>query len=128
MFRDHAYLFSILPPSAAQQRFIRIVLVLMIATFVIVLPYRQTQWARTEAFIPIVDTLLFLIDLITAVLLFAQFAITHSRALLGLACGYLFTACIIVPHLLTLVQPTVGRRVLLLLQLLRLRLELLVLS
>ena len=101
MFRDHAFLFSILPASPAQQRFIRIVLVLMIATFVVVLPYREAPWARTQAFIPIVDTLLFLIDLITAVLLFAQVAITHSRALLGLACGYLFTACIIVPHLLT---------------------------
>jgi signal transduction histidine kinase len=101
VFRDHAFLFSILPASPAQQRFIRIVLVLMIATFVVVLPYRETQWARTEAFIPVLDTLLFLIDLITAVLLFAQFAITHSRALLGLACGYLFTACIIIPHLLT---------------------------
>ena len=100
MFRDHAYLFSILAPTP-QQRFIRIVLVLMIATFVVVLPYRETQWARAEAFIPIVDTLLFLINLITAVLLFAQFAITHSRALLGLACGYLFTAGIVVPHLLT---------------------------
>lgn len=101
MLREHAYLFSALPPTPAQQRFIRTVLVLMIATFVLVLPYREIQWARTEAFIPVVNTLLFLIDLLTAVLLFAQVAITHSRALLGLACGFLFTSCIIVPHLLT---------------------------
>src|SRR6201999_1194905 len=38
---------------------------------------------------------------ITAALLFSQFAFVRSRALLILANGYLFTALIIVPHLLT---------------------------
>ncbi len=101
MFREHAYLFSALPPTPAQQRFIRSFLVLLIAASVVVLPFREVQWGQADAFIPIINTLLFLIELITAVLLFAQVAITQSRALLVLACGFLFTACITVPHLLT---------------------------
>jgi signal transduction histidine kinase len=74
---------------------------LLVTAFVLVLPFRDVQWGHAEAFIPIVDTLLFLIGLITAILLFSQVAITQSRSLLVLACGFLFTACIIVPHLLT---------------------------
>ncbi len=101
MFREHAYLFSALPPTPAQQRFVRTFLVLLVVSFVLVLPFRDVQWGQADAFVPIVSTLLFLIDLITAVLLLSQVGITQSRALLVLACGFLFTACIIVPHLLT---------------------------
>ncbi len=101
MLHEHAYLFSALPPAPAQQRFIRAVLVLMIATFVLVLPFRESDWTPVESFIPVLNTLLFVIDLLTAILLFAQFSFTRSRALLALACGFLFTSCFMVPHLLT---------------------------
>ncbi len=37
----------------------------------------------------------------TAILLFAQFGIVRSRALLVLACGYVFTALMTVPHVLS---------------------------
>jgi signal transduction histidine kinase len=40
-------------------------------------------------------------DSITAVLLFAQFSILRSRALLAIASGYLFTALIVIPWMLT---------------------------
>ncbi|MET3911375.1 PAS domain S-box-containing protein [Bradyrhizobium sp. S3.3.6] len=40
-------------------------------------------------------------DLVTSVLLFSQFAIYRLRALLVLACGYLFSALMIIPHALT---------------------------
>jgi signal transduction histidine kinase len=45
--------------------------------------------------------MVFVTDLITSVLLFALFSIYHSRALLVLAGGYLFTALIVIPHALT---------------------------
>ncbi len=101
MLREHAYLFSALPPTSAQQRFIRMFLVVLLAAFVLALPFRDVQWARADAFVPIINTLLFLIGLITAILLFAQVAITQSRALLVLACGFLFTAGTLVSHVLT---------------------------
>ncbi len=44
---------------------------------------------------------MFFSDLITAVLLYAQYSVVRSRGLLALAMGYLFTAIIIVPHLWT---------------------------
>jgi len=73
----------------------------LLVAFLLVLPFRDLQGPREQAFIPIVDTVLCLTDLITAVLLYAQFSVLRSRALLALAMGYLFTALIIVPHLLT---------------------------
>ena len=52
-------------------------------------------------FFPLLDALVFVTDLVTAVLLFSQFAVSGSRPLLALAIGYLFTALIVVPHALT---------------------------
>src|ERR1700738_3705011 len=46
-------------------------------------------------------TAMFVTDSITAVLLFAQFSILRSRALLVIASGYLFTALIVIPWMLT---------------------------
>jgi hypothetical protein len=44
---------------------------------------------------------MFVTDAITAVLLFAQFSILRSRALLAISTGYLFTALIVIPWTLT---------------------------
>src|SRR5260370_34238474 len=44
---------------------------------------------------------MFVTDLIPAVLLFAQFSILRSRALLAIASGYLFTALMLIPWMLT---------------------------
>jgi signal transduction histidine kinase len=98
---EQPVLLSALPPSHEQQRVALTVTVLLLAAFLITLPFRDVQLARVDAFVPIVDTVLFLGDLITAALLFAQFSVLRSRALLALACGYLFTSFIIVPHALT---------------------------
>src|SRR6202011_6150008 len=59
------------------------------------------QAARIDAFVPAYATAMFVIDSITAVLLFAQFSILRSRALLAIANGYLFTALILIPWTLT---------------------------
>src|SRR5258708_20084054 len=49
---------------------------------------------RLSIYIPLVATVMFLNDLITASLLLVQFSIARSRTLLLLANGYLFTALI----------------------------------
>jgi len=59
------------------------------------------QLGRIDAFVPAYATAMFVNDSITAVLLFAQFSILRSRALLAIASGYLFTALIIIPWMLT---------------------------
>ena len=45
--------------------------------------------------------IIFVTDLVTAVLLFGQFSATGSRALLVLASGYLFSSLIAIPYTLT---------------------------
>src|SRR5207302_10746616 len=44
---------------------------------------------------------MFMNDSITAVLLFAQFSILRSRAILAISSGYLFTALMLIPWMLT---------------------------
>jgi signal transduction histidine kinase/DNA-binding response OmpR family regulator len=53
------------------------------------------------AFIPIYESALVIIDLITAALLFGQYRILHARALLVLGSGSLFSALIATGHALT---------------------------
>ncbi len=72
-----------------------------LAAFVAVVPFVRTPLARFPAFIPAYEAALFFIDLVTAVLLFDQFARLRSVGVLVLASAYLFDALIIVPHALT---------------------------
>jgi signal transduction histidine kinase len=56
---------------------------------------------RIDSFVPTILAIIFVADLITAVLLFSQSAVIASRAILILANGYLFSALIVIPHALT---------------------------
>jgi two-component sensor histidine kinase len=56
---------------------------------------------RIDGFVPAILSIVFVADLITAVLLFNQSSLIGSRALLVLANGYLFSAFIVIPHALT---------------------------
>jgi signal transduction histidine kinase len=64
-------------------------------------PFAATPLPQFAAFIPLLNAKILVTDLITAILLFVQFSISRSRALLVLAGGYLFTALIVIPHALT---------------------------
>jgi signal transduction histidine kinase/CheY-like chemotaxis protein len=76
------------------------VLVCLVA-FLITVPFAKMQLPQVWAFMPAYESALIVTDLITAVLLFGQFCISRSRALLVLASGYLFTAMMTVAHALT---------------------------
>ena len=69
--------------------------------FGIFAPFADRPLPRLEAFVPFFEAIILVTDFITSVLLFAYFSIYHFRALLALASGYLFTAMIVIPHLLT---------------------------
>jgi signal transduction histidine kinase len=101
MTQPQPMLLSAEPPSAGQRRFALIVAGLLLGLFLVTLPFASIQLPPVQPFIPVVNTVLFLNDLITATLLYAQFSVVRSRALLALASGYLFTSLIIVPHGLT---------------------------
>jgi len=107
---EQHFILSSLSPSRAQRRLaLGVVLVLLVAFFITAGPLSTIHLGRIDAFVPAYATAIFVNDSITAVLLFAQFSILRSRALLAIASGYLFTAFILIPWLLTF--PGVSRRV-----------------
>lgn len=89
-------------PSTSRQKWSALAIVAVIVLALgILAPFSATPLPRIPAFIPNLNATIFVTDLITALLLFAQFPIYRSRAILVLAAGYLFTAFIVIPHALT---------------------------
>jgi signal transduction histidine kinase len=99
---EQHFMLSSLSPSRAQKRLaLVLVLALLVAWLITDGALSTVQLGRIDAFIPAYATAMFVNDSITAVLLFAQFSILRSRALLAIASGYLFTALFIIPWMLT---------------------------
>ena len=63
--------------------------------------FARVPLAPVPAFVASYQSALAVNDLITAILLFSQFALLRSRALLLLASGYLFAAAAAIVHALT---------------------------
>jgi signal transduction histidine kinase len=88
-------------PTVRQRR-----LTLVLAAFVliatgIIAPFGAVRLPKIDGFIPAIESAIIITDFFTAVLLFGQSRIIGSRGLLLLASGYLFSALIVVPHILT---------------------------
>src|SRR6476661_2807598 len=99
---EQHFILSSLSPGRAQKRLaLAVVLALLVAFFIMAGPLSTIQSPRIEAFVPAYATAMFVNDSITAVLLFAQFSILRSRALLAISSGYLFTALMLIPWTLT---------------------------
>ena len=95
---DQPFTLATLPPDRAQKRLaLAVMLVFLGAVFILAGELTNVQWRRIDAFVPAYGTAMFVNDMITAVLLFNQFAILRSRALLVIAIGYLFTGLLLVP-------------------------------
>lgn len=84
-----------------QKRLAAAIAAAALLAFAVTVPFVRVPLAKMPAFIPAYEFALFFIDLITALLLFEQFARLRSAAMLALAAGYLFDALILVPHALT---------------------------
>ena len=77
---EQHFILSSLSPSLAQKRLaFGVAVVLLVAFFITAGPLSNVQLARIDAFIPAYGSAMFVIDSITAVLLFAQFSILRSR-------------------------------------------------
>jgi hypothetical protein len=99
---EHDFMLASLAPSVAQKRLaLAVVLVSLVAFFVTTAFLSTIKLPRIDAFIPMYAATMFVNDSITAVLLFAQFSILRSRALLAISGGYLFTALMLIPWMLT---------------------------
>jgi len=96
------FILSSLPPSTAQKRLAVVVLLGILAVvFVVTGPLSHLRTSPVLAFLPIYVTTMIATDAITAILLFTQFVILRSRAVLVLAIGYAFAALVLIPYLLT---------------------------
>ena len=105
---DRAFL-STAPAERRERRVALGIAIVSFLGFLATVPLARVRLPPVWAFIPSYESALALTDLITAALLLGQFARLRSRALLPLACGYLFSALMAVPHALTfpgLLSPT----------------------
>ena len=73
----------------------------MLLATAIIAPFSAIQLRRIDGFIPATESAIIITDFFTAVLLFSQSRIIGSLGLLLLASGYLFSALMVLPHLLT---------------------------
>jgi len=92
---------STVAPSRRDWLLAATIALLSLLAFVAIAPFAKVQLPVVPAFIPAYESALLINDLITAILLFGQFGILRSRALLVLAGGYLFSGLMAVPHALT---------------------------
>jgi PAS domain S-box-containing protein len=90
-----------LPPTARQTRSALVGAAILLLGLAALAPFAGKPLPQVNVFIPALDAIIFVTDLITASLFLAHFSITRSRALLALSCGYLFLALIVVAHGLT---------------------------
>jgi membrane-associated sensor protein len=98
---EEFFVLSSLPPSRAQKRMAFAVTLALLVTFLLAAgPFSHIQTSRVAAFVPAYATALIVSEGITAYLLFSQFAIFRTRALLVVSSGYLFTALMAIVWLL----------------------------
>jgi signal transduction histidine kinase len=74
---------------------------LSVALFLALAPSAKVPWPQVPAFLPIYQSALIVVDLITMTLLLGQYAILRFRGLLVLACAYLFSALMALAHALS---------------------------
>src|SRR6185437_4139226 len=98
---NNVHFLSTLPPGRKERVRAYVVIAVSALLFFIVLPFAKLQLQQNPFFIPVYETLLVVIDLITAVLLFGQYQILRLRGLLCLASGYLFAAFMEIGHMLS---------------------------
>jgi PAS domain S-box-containing protein len=92
---------STMPASRRDRRAALAVVGVSSVLFACAAPFATVPLTPVPAFVASYQSGLVVNDLITAILLYSQFSLLRSRALLLLASGYLFTAVAAVIHLLT---------------------------
>src|SRR5262249_28680961 len=96
------FILSSTPASRGQRRLaIALVLGLLAVYLITVGPLAEVPPYPLVAFVPAYAVAMLVIDSITAILLFAEFSILGERSILIIANGYLFTALILIPWMLT---------------------------
>jgi len=90
--QDFPVVIASMPDNARERRLAFGLIALLYAILATLAPFAHLQLGRLDAFVPTVQTVMSVVDLITAALLFAQYSVLPRPALLALASGYVFTA------------------------------------
>lgn len=98
---ESVLLLATVGPTTSQRRLGFALAICLIVLFTVAASFAATPLLPVYPVVPALLAICFLSDVITATLLFSQFSITQSRALLALANGYLFAALIVIPVALT---------------------------
>jgi PAS domain S-box-containing protein len=89
--RDFPLVIASTPATARQRKIAFSALAVLIVILAVTIPFANIELARVDAFVPVVQTVMCVSDLLTAVFLFAQYAVYPQRALLALASGFVFS-------------------------------------
>ena len=98
---DRSIFLSTMPATKRDYTLASAVVGVSAVLFVAAALFARVPLAPVPAFVASYQSALAINDLITAVLLYSQFSLLRSRALLLLASGYLFTAAAAIVHALT---------------------------
>jgi len=79
------------PISTRDRNIALATIVVLVILDAIVIPFASVHLRRVDPFIPVLQTVMCAIDLLTAALLFAQYSIQPLRAIIPVASGYVFS-------------------------------------
>jgi len=94
-------LISAARPTRLQRRLAPAILLVLALGLGLVVPFARISLAGTETFLPAYAAALLVVELVTAVLLYALFVAQRSPAVLVLATGYLMTGLLVLPWTLS---------------------------
>ena len=86
---DFPVVIANMPASAAERRVALALIAFLFIIFVMVTPFARVPLPRVSAFIPVIQTVVCVAELVTAVLLFSQYSTQPQFGLLALAGGYI---------------------------------------
>ena len=99
---EEGLVLSNLEPGPTQTRLaLGLVLTILVVSLLVMGPFVDIHPGAVGPLLPIYLSVMFVVDLITSVLLFSQFSILRSRALLVIANAYIFTALIMILSILS---------------------------
>jgi signal transduction histidine kinase len=98
---EQSLIASDLSPGTAQKRLALAFALVIVTAFFVIIATSDNVPRPIPGFVLTFATAMFVCDSITAVLLFAQFYIMRSLAMLVLASAYLYTALILIPYTLS---------------------------
>jgi PAS domain S-box-containing protein len=99
--RDARHLISTAAPTRTEWQLAVTGMAISAVIFAIAIPFARAPVPHVPAFVAAYQSALAVNDLVTAVLIFLQFKLAQSRALLAVASAYLFTAILATLHQLT---------------------------